>query len=262
MSIRVSVVPAAPYFGGKRLLARRIIQIIEATPHDLYAEPFVGMGGVFLRRNHPAKCEVINDMSRDVSNLFRILQRHYPQFLDVLKWQLTSRADFERLVEQPADTLTDLERSARFLYLQKTCFGGKLSGRNFGVQRTGPARFDVTRLIPILEDIHTRLAPVVIECLPYQDFIPRYDRAGALFYLDPPYFGCERDYGADLFGREDFERIADLLAQIKGRFILSINDRPEIRQIFAAFRIEAVETTYSIAGGGKAQRAAELIITG
>ena len=42
--------PVAPWIGGKRNLARRICARIEATSHDTYAEPFVGMGGVFLRR--------------------------------------------------------------------------------------------------------------------------------------------------------------------------------------------------------------------
>ena len=42
--------PAAPYFGGKRLLAKRIIAEIDKIPHHCYAEPFIGMGGVFLRR--------------------------------------------------------------------------------------------------------------------------------------------------------------------------------------------------------------------
>ena len=104
--------PVAPYFGGKRLLAKRLIAQINATPHTLYAEPFVGMGGVFLRRTHRPKTEVINDLSRDVANLFRILQRHYQAFLDMLKWQVASRAEFERLMATDPDTLTDLERAA------------------------------------------------------------------------------------------------------------------------------------------------------
>ena len=84
-------------------------------PHDTYAEAFVGMGGVFLRRSARPRAEVINDRGRDVANLFRILQRHYPQFLETLRFQLTTRAEFERLVATRADTLTDLERAARFL---------------------------------------------------------------------------------------------------------------------------------------------------
>lgn len=253
--------PPAPYFGGKRLLAKRLIERINATPHTLYAEPFVGMGGVFLRRTHRPKVEVINDLSRDVANLFRILQRHYPQFMDVLRFQLTSRADFYRLVETNADTLTDLERAARYLYLQRTAFGGKISGRNFGISRTGPARFDLNKLEPMLAEVHERLASVVIECLPYREFIARYDRDGALFYLDPPYWGCEDEYGKGAFERADFARLAEALRGLKGRFILSINDTPGVREVFEGFSLEAVPVRYSVAGGGKGREFPELIIT-
>lgn len=254
--------PVAPYIGGKRNLAARIIDLVEATPHDLYAEPFTGLGGVFLRRPTAARVEVINDRSRDVATFFRILQRHFVPFLDMLRWQLTSRADFERLKATDPDTLTDLERAARFLYLQRVAYGGKVAGRTYGITRTTPARFNVTRLVPMLEDVHERLAGVVIECLPYQEFIARYDRRGALFYVDPPYFGSETDYGKGLFERADFERLAAVLGTLKGRFILSLNDVPEVRQLFARFTLKPVQTTYSVRGGAFAQPAAELLIIG
>lgn len=222
------VFPIAPYLGGKRLLAKRICTLIDTTAHTTYAEPFVGMGGIFLRRAKRPKAEVINDRSRDIATLFRILQRHYVQFLDVLK------------------------------------FGGKISGRNFGVDRTRPARFNLTTLEPMLEDLHTRLSGVVIECLDWADFIRRYDGPGTLFYLDPPYWGCEADYGKALFTRADFQRLAELLAGIKGQFILSLNDVPEVRQIFGAFDLTEVRTTYTISGrhNDAAGDRAELLIMG
>ncbi|MCG8436104.1 MAG: DNA adenine methylase, partial [Gammaproteobacteria bacterium] len=134
--------PVAPYLGGKRNLAKQIIERIDATPHLTYAEPFVGMGGVFLRRERIPKAEVINDLSRDVSTFFRVLQRHYLQFMEVMRFQLTTRAEFERLVSTDPSTLTDLERSARFFYLQRTAYGGKVTGQNFGVQPGRPGSFD------------------------------------------------------------------------------------------------------------------------
>ena len=257
------VSPAAPYIGGKRNLSRRLCSLIDATPHDHYVEPFVGMGGVFLRRARRPATETINDVSRDVATLFRILQRHYVQFMDVLRWQITSRAEFERLMAVNPDTLTDLERAARFLYLQRLTFGGKVAGRSFGVDRRTPARFDVTKLGPMLEEIHERLAGVKIECLPYAPLIQRYDSPETLFYLDPPYWGCERDYGPGVFGREDFERLAEQLAGIAGRFILSINATDGAREVFGRFAIEEVETTYTIATiGGAGKRVTELIVSG
>lgn len=250
--------PAAPYVGGKRNLARRLVSLIETIPHRTYAEPFVGMGGVFLRRRLRPQAEVINDWSQDVSTFYRVLQRHYVAFRDMLRFQLTTRSEFERLIRVDPSTLTDMERAARFLYLQRTAFGGKVAGRNFGVSHHRPANFDVTKLGPMLEDLHERLAGVVVERLPFDAFIRRYDTPETLFYLDPPYWGCETDYGADLFSRDQFEVLASVLAEIKGRFVLSLNDRPEVRETFAAFAIEGVTTTYSVQGGGQA--AGEVII--
>jgi DNA adenine methylase len=255
--------PVAPWIGGKRNLARRIIERLADIPHQAYVEPFIGMGGVFFRRPWRARAEVINDLSRDVATLFRILQRHYPEFLGMIRWRLTSRAEFERLAAESPDTLTDLERAARFLYLQRTAWGGKVAGQNFGVRFDGPARFDVTRLGTILEAVHERLAGVVIECLPWDELLRRYDRPGTLFYLDPPYWGSEGDYGAGMFGRADFDRLAACLAGLKGRFVLSLNDHPGVREVFGGFKLEEVETSYSIAGGRRTVggRVAELLIS-
>lgn len=259
--------PPAAYIGGKRLLAKRIVARISATPHTGYAEPFVGMGGIFLRRDMRPSAEFINDWSMDVSTFFRILQRHYIAFLDMLRFQLTTRAGFERLAATDPATLTDLERAARFLYLQRLTFGGKVASRTFGVDRNTPARFDVTKLGSILEAIHERLSSVVIERLPWADFITRYDRPGMLFYLDPPYFGCENDYGRDsagvpLFDRSQFTKMNDLLGKLKGRFILSLNDTPEVRSIFSSFSIEDAATAYSVGGGDRQKAVNELIISG
>lgn len=247
------VSPPAPYIGGKKQLAQRVASLLEQIPHALYAEPFVGMGGVFFRRTLVPKCEVINDRSGDVATVFRILQRHYPQLMEVMKFQLTSRREFERLVATDPATLTDLERAARFLYLQRLSFGGKVTGRSFGVDATGPARFNLLRLATLLEEVHERLAGVVIENLDWSDFISRYDRPDTLFYLDPPYWGCETDYGKAVFSRQSFAALAAQLATIQGRFMVSLNDCEGVREAFAAFHIVPVSLTYTIKGGAGKQ---------
>lgn len=247
--------------GGKRNLAQRLIKIIDGIPHATYAEPFVGMGGVFFRRPTRPAAEVINDFNQEVANFFRILREHYVPFVELMRYRLTVRAEFERLVKVPPHTLTDLQRAVRFLYLQRTTFGGKVKGQTFGVSPGVAARFDVTKLVPMLEDLHSRLAGVIIESLPYADFIARYDRPGTLFYCDPPYWGTEDYYGKELFSRDDFEKLAAALARIKGRFILSVNDVPGTRKVFGRFKIKPVRVNYS--ANGKAQkRAAELIVVG
>lgn len=246
------VAPPAPWQGGKLRLAPKIIERIAEVEHSTYVEPFVGMGGVFFRRTSRPAAEVINDASGEVINLFRILQRHYAAFMDHLKYQLTSRREFERLVRTDPATLTDLERAARFVYLQRTAYGGKTRGQNFGTALDRPARFDYAQIAPALEDVYERLTGVVIENLDWAEVMRRYDSPMTLFYLDPPYWGCEDDYGRALFSRDRFAEMAAVLSAIDGKAIVSLNDVPEVRETFARFRMEAVELSYAIsqASGG------------
>ncbi len=262
MHASIAVRTPAPYQGGKRNLSKRLCALIDATPHRTYVEPFVGMGGIFFKRSRAARAEVINDISGDVATLFRILREHNGYFLEQMRFLLTSRHEFDRLKAIAPEHLTDLQRAVRFLYLQRLAFGGKVVGRHFGVDRRTPGRFNVTELGPMLTDIGDRLAAVTIEQLPYANLIERYDSAETLFYLDPPYWGGEGDYGAGVFERADFELIARQLAAIAGKFILSINDTEGAREVFGRFRVDEVPTTWSLstASAGGAKKVVELVV--
>ncbi|MEP9401843.1 DNA adenine methylase [Sphingomonas silueang] len=251
--------PPAPYLGGKRNLAKRLCALVDTIPHRAYVEPFVGMGGIFLRRSRPAQVEVINDWSGDVANLFRIVRRHYAAFVDEMRFLPAGREEFYRQKALDPSALTDIERAVRFLYLQRLTFGGKVDGRTFGLRRDQSSRFDHARLRAELRLLSKRLAPVTIEKLDFAELIGRYDSAHTLFYLDPPYDETS-GYGLP-FGRERYVELAALLAGIAGQFVMSINNTPFIRQTFADFEIEEVGTTWTVGGhatGG--QRVTELII--
>ena len=71
----------------------------------------------------------------------------------------------------------------------------------------------------------------------------------------------EGDYGKALFNRDRFEEMAQVLRAIKGRFILSLNDRLEVRETFAGFAVTEVKTSYSIASKGVLADRAELLIS-
>lgn len=122
------VVPLAPYLGGKFRLSKRIINKIEQIPHTIYAEPFVGMGGIFLRRKQIPKAEVINDINGELLNLYRIVRRYPDTLYKETEFLFAGRQDFERLLKTPPETLTDIERAARFLYLQSQKIVKKFRG--------------------------------------------------------------------------------------------------------------------------------------
>ena len=251
--------PPAPYLGGKRNLAKRLCAMIEETPHKTYVEPFVGMGGIFFRRSRPATAEVINDLSRDVTNLFRVIRRHYQAFVDELAFLPASRDEFDRQRALDPDTLTDIDRAVRFLYLQRLCFSGRVEGRTFGVRKDQSSRIQLGRLRAEIRKLAERLEPVTIERLPYHEVIRRYDTPATLFYLDPPYDET-RGYGVE-FGRDDYVRMAEQLAGIQGQFVLSINATPFVRETFAAFEIEEIATTWQLSGHtGACRKVNELLI--
>ncbi|PYE17270.1 hypothetical protein C7410_12679 [Paraburkholderia silvatlantica] len=88
----------------------------------------------------PAEVEALNDMSDELVNLYRVVQHHLEVFVRQFKWALTSRPVFRWLQDTRPETLTDIQRAARFYYLQQNCFGGHVEGRSSGRQR--PRRVD------------------------------------------------------------------------------------------------------------------------
>ncbi|MBF0421891.1 MAG: DNA adenine methylase [Magnetococcales bacterium] len=236
----------APWVGGKRNLAARIGAMIDGASHNCYCEPFVGMGGVFFRRKRRPDVEVINDWSRDVVNLFRVLKHHQEGLAHELSLQLYSRDEFDRQLRANPDDLTDIQRAARFYFLQRARFGGKPDDRTFPATTQRSKAVKPESMRQFFRRLHDRLARVTIERMPYQDVIARYDRPHTLFYLDPPYYGYEDYYGKGMFEMADFRRLADQLATLKGRFLISLNDHPETREIFGHFKIEESTTSYNL----------------
>lgn len=231
------------WIGGKSLLAKTIIDRFPA--HESYCEVFAGAGWVFFGKQD-SRYEVINDLNSDLVTFYRVLQHHLEEFVRQFKWCLVGREWWEDWTRQlSAGGLTDIQRAARFYYIQRCGFGGKVAGRTFGAGPQQRPKVNLLRLEEELSQAHLRLSRAQIEHLPYHEFIPRYDRPGTLFYLDPPYWGMEGYYGKELFSREDFERLAGLLRAIQGKFILSLNDTPGVREAFRDFLFEEVKTRYS-----------------
>ncbi len=251
--------PFGGWIGGKRLLRRDII--LRIPDHTCYVEACAGAGWVLFGKE-PSKVEVINDANHDLVNLYRVVQVHLVEFVRHFRWVLTARDEFERQLKSDPDTLTDIQRAARYYYLLKTGFGGRMTSPTFGTSATQRGRLNLLRIEEDLSAAHLRLARVAVECMSYQDLILRYDRPDTFFYVDPPYWGTERHYPqtAASFGREDFANLAGLAGSIKGRMLISLNDVPEVRETFQGLRIESVGTSYSV-GKGKPKPASEVFIT-
>jgi len=230
------------YIGGKSILLKTIIPLI--PDHQTYCEVFCGAAWVFFKKE-PSKYEVINDLDSDIITFYRVLQNHLEEFLKQFKWVLSSREFFEDWKRQQfAGGLTDIQKAARYYYLQRHSFNGRVKGKNFSVRVMGRPHINLLRIEEELSDVYLRLSRVVIENLKWQELIKRYDRPGTFFYLDPPYW--KKPYYEHNLTPQDYNVMAHALADIKGSFILSINDVPEIRKIFSDFQIMPVSFAYSV----------------
>jgi DNA adenine methylase len=212
-------------------------------------EPFCGAAALFFLKQD-SKVEVLNDINGDLVNLYRVVKHHLEELYKQFKWVLTSRQNWEWLQSTPVETLTDVQRAARFLYLQKLAFGGKVDGQSFGTATSSRPRFNIFTLEQDLADAHYRLASTTIEHLPWDKVVEKYDRPHTLYYCDPPYWQTE-GYGVD-FGWDQYLKLRDLAGSIQGQMIISINGHPDIRDLFKDF--PGVEVDYQYTVGGAASR--------
>lgn len=112
--------PIIPWVGGKRRLAKHILPLF--PDHTCYVEPFCGAAALYFLKPQ-AKVEVLNDVNGELVNLYRVVKHHMDEFVRQFRWALTSRQMYKWLQATPEETLTDVQRAARFFYLQKNSFG-------------------------------------------------------------------------------------------------------------------------------------------
>ncbi len=248
------------YLGGKSRLSKQIISKI--PPHTCYVEPFCGAAWVFFRKPE-SKVEILNDINSNLTNLYKVVRSHTEEFLRCCEWLPISRelySDF-RAEKASVRTLTDIERAVRYYYLMCGGFAGKQDSV-FVAGTSRKPKFNNEFVRKRIREANERLSNVIIENLPYADILKRYDREYTFFYIDPPYYNCENDYGKDVFSKADFNALADILSTLKGKFILSLNDVPEVREIFKAFKFEEVTVPYSVCNiSDKRTNAPELLIS-
>jgi DNA adenine methylase len=228
------------YIGGKNRLAAHIIKLL--PDHTTYVEPFCGGAQVFFHKE-PSEVEVLNDLDGEVVNFLRVCQWHHEELIRHLEFLVVSRHWYELMKNIQPETLTDVQRAARFFYIQKNSYGGLILKQNYHYGVVQSPNYNPNRIPEILRETHIRLKRVQLEQLPYHEILRRYDRPTTLFYLDPPYY--RRKLYKFNMSDQDFEGMNERLTAIKGTWLLSIDDHPEIRRIFKQWHMQPLELAYS-----------------
>lgn len=220
------------WVGGKNYLKKEIVSRFPEK-YEKYIEVFGGAAWVLFYKEK-SEYEVYNDLNSDLVNLFKCVKFHFPELKRELSGGLNSRQLFNEMRESCNFTgLTDIQRAARFFMLIKTSYGSK--GENFGCVKK-----NINIMVDYLDRVQERLCNVVIENMSFEKIIERYDKKDVLFYLDPPYYGTEKYYQIQ-FSEENHIRLAEMLKNVEGKFILSYNDCEYVRELYSQFNIEVVE---------------------
>ena len=230
------VKPILRWPGGKSKHLKRLLPLI--SPHVCYVEPFAG-GLALLLAKERSDVEIVNDSNRDLIALYRCVQWHPEALCAEIEWCLSARVNIADFRENRG--LTDLQRAARFLVLNKTSFAGSMT--SFAVQKTsgGGAAFSRARLADLMKALNARLDKVVVECLDWMRCVDLYDSENTLFFLDPPYLGSTiRAYAG--WTEEQMTALRDVLRRLKGRWILTVDASKFCHSLFSEWNCRTVET--------------------
>jgi DNA adenine methylase len=232
------------WVGGKSRLRKQIIDIL--PPHTCYVEPFAGAAWVLFGKT-PSPVEILNDIDQELVNFFRVVKEKPELLIKSFELELVARVEFEKLAELDPKQLTDVDRAHRFYYLIMAGWGGELNYPRFQTSITDGGHGN--RLIGALktlrsriEPVHKRLSTVIVENLDWKDCIDRYDRPGAVMYIDPPYPGNKCNYAHNMRNWEDHEKLVKRLGEAECKWILSSYDNEEVRKLFGQFYIMPVQS--------------------
>lgn len=228
--------PILRWQGGKSRLLKAILPRIE--PHHCFVEAFAG-GLAVMAAKPPSRVEVVNDINSDLVSLYRCVQYHLPALIDEIKWVPSSRQVLKDYLAQPG--LTEIQRAARFLLRNRMSFGG--GGTSYGVSKLGGGGAATSRqgLVDILERFRARFDRVSVENLPYQRLMTIYDAPTTFWFLDPPYLNAEIDCYAG-WNEAQMTEFAALVADLQGNWLVTVDDSPLNRHLFARHKLTAVKT--------------------
>lgn len=214
------------WVGGKKALRDEILARFPRN-YKRYIEVFGGAGWVLFHKPPGNDFEVFNDFNGNLVNLYRCVREQPEALRDELRYMLNSRLDFEYMKQMlhSQAVLPDVRRAAYYYALIRYSYAA-------GTSTFGSQPHAMWNNFPLIESAAGRLQKVVIENKDCVKLIRQYDRPESFFYCDPPYYNADQYYEAVSTDGFDHAGLADALLGIKGKFLLSYNDCPEIRALY------------------------------
>ena len=253
-----------PRLGGKSRLGKKIVQVLPDNYETMkYCEPFVGGGSVFWRMNEPVE-SVLNDLNKDVFHLW-VDMKKFGQKIPLMNFSIYNRKLFYDMLEK-TDMPQSPERLYRNLVVSRLSFAGNrynFVGEKECLKKNGKKTLGKHLKINAL-NYKNALKNVLILNQDYKQVLNKHDDINTFFYLDPPYEkSASRSSKQWRYVKEDIispEEILEAVKDLKGKFLISYNYSPHIKELFKDFKIKEVSTKYTVQPKGKSGDVKELLI--
>lgn len=241
--------------GGKSRVAQKIIDVM--PEHKTYVEGFAGGAAVYWKKE-PSDLEVLNDFDEEIAGAYEFIKNVTEEQVKVLEsknWAADQKL-WKKLMDQELGE-SPIENFYKFLYTNYHSYGK--SRKSFGHMPDTMQSKICSRLMKL----KGRMTNTFVNQGSYVDMVEKYDSPETFFYLDPPYPGeWPGPTGADAWGEKHVKEMVHVLSEVKGKYMVSINNLPWIAEEFRKVesnRLNKLKVPRSFRKGDTAKY--ELLIT-
>jgi DNA adenine methylase len=266
--------PIVKWAGGKSKLLGELRARVPSHVRT-YAEPFAGGAALFFAlaedTTRAFDRAILADQNEDLVACYRAVKNDLGALIDALRGYRHDRDTFYRVREESSDGKSDVERGARLLYLNRTCFNGLWRVNAAGKFNVPFGRYENPRIV---DEEGLRLASEALSRadILHADFedATRGLGAGDFVYFDPPYVPRTKTssftaYASAGFGPGDQARLSRLLRELRDRGVLAMlsnADTEGARELYKDFAVEVVRAPRSINSNAKKRgNVNELLVT-
>ncbi|MEG4904450.1 Dam family site-specific DNA-(adenine-N6)-methyltransferase [Microcoleus sp. F10-A1] len=260
--------PFLKWAGGK---SQMINDLLKFAPNDFdkYIEPFIGGGALYFSLNH-SNC-IISDLNEELVITYKQVKENVHEILGILSTYQNSETFFYQIRSLEAKKLSEVERAARLIYLNKTCFNGL-----YRVNKKGEFNVPYGKRTGLFYNSETLLRAseylqnTEIYHLDYKETLKRFAAKGDFIFLDPPYqpvgkYSDFKRYTKEFFYEKDQIELANLFQELtyKGCYVMLTNsDHPFILDLYKDFHIEIIETKRLISSNPNTRTGKDIIVLG
>lgn len=260
--------------GGKKQLLPQF-KAYFPSKIERYFEPFVGGGAVAFHviKYYKPVFAYLSDSNDELVNTYKVIRDNVDGLIERLKEHKKkhSKEFYYKVRAQNPKILSDLERAARFIYLNKTCFNGLYRVNSKGEFNVpiGSYKDPVVYSEKELREISQLLKGVALETKQFYEIESKVE-SGDFVYFDPPYYPISKTSSFTSYTQEDFldaeqKRLAELFKTLDKRgakVMLSNSDSDFIKSLYKGYSTNIVRASRMIncdaSGRGKIN---EVVIT-